>query len=83
MAKCSLLPFKRVDCISVQDVKQQAGWDITAFDLPEAWHTTQGEGVVVAVLDTGCDLDHPDLVDNLLPGMNFVKTGKQIGRAHV
>lgn len=70
--KCKLLPFERIDCLSLQDAKQKAGWSITAFDLPKSWEKTQGEGVVIAVLDTGCDLDHPDLVNNLLPGINFV-----------
>jgi major intracellular serine protease len=69
---CHLPPFERKDCLSVQEVKQQVGWEITAFNLPEAWHTTQGEGVTIAVLDCGCDLEHPDLVNNLLPGKNFV-----------
>ena len=69
--KCKLLPFERIDCLSVQDAKQRSGWGISAFDLPKAWKFSQGEGVVIAVLDTGCDLDHPDLRDNLLGGINF------------
>jgi thermitase len=55
------------------DAQQKSGWQITAFDLPKAWQFTQGEGVTIAVIDSGCDLDHPDLKDNLLPGANFVK----------
>jgi subtilisin len=73
---CKLLPFERVDCLSIQDAKQKSGWNITAFDLPKAWQFTKGEGVVIAVLDTGCDLDHPDLKENLLPGKNYVRLGK-------
>lgn len=69
---CNLLPFVREDFLTIQDVQQQIGWEITAFNLPEVWHYTQGEGVVIAVLDTGADLDHDDLVENLLPGKNFV-----------
>jgi subtilisin len=69
-----LLPFVREDVLSVQDVQQKSGWEITAFDLPNAWNFTEGEGVKVAVLDTGADLNHPDLKDNLLPGKNFVDT---------
>ncbi len=73
--KCKLLPFERLDCLSIQDAMQKSGWGISAFDLPKAWQYTQGEDVVIAVLDTGCDLDHPDLQGNLLEGINFVKPG--------
>jgi subtilisin family serine protease len=73
---CELLPYERIDCLSIQDAKQRSGWSITAFDLPKAWRFSQGEDVVIAVLDTGCDLDHPDLKNNLLPGMNFVNPKK-------
>lgn len=73
--KCSLFPFEREDCLSMQEAKQNAGWGITAFNLPEAWKFSEGEGVKIAVLDTGCDLDHPDLKGNLLEGINFIKRG--------
>lgn len=69
-----LLPFEREDLFSIQDVKQQIGWEITAFNLPAAWQFSQGEGVTVAVLDTGVDLNHDDLKNNLLPGKNFVSS---------
>lgn len=37
------------------------------IDAPEAWERSTGtrSGHIVAVLDTGLDLNHPDLVDNL------------------
>jgi subtilisin family serine protease len=71
-----LPPYIRVDYVSMQEVRQEAAWGITAFNLPDAWNSSQGEGVVIAVLDTGCDLDHQDLVDNLLPGINIIEPGK-------
>lgn len=71
-SECKLLPFVREDILSIQEARQKLGWEITAFQLPETWNYTKGEGVVVAVLDTGADLDHEDLVENLLPGKNFV-----------
>jgi major intracellular serine protease len=77
--RCHLLPYKREeDFLSIQDVEQKAGWEITAFNLPETWKYSRGEGVTVAVLDTGCDLDHDDLKNNLLPGKNFIESEKPI-----
>lgn len=36
------------------------------------WIDSQGEGIVVAVLDTGADMTHPDLAPNIIGGKNFV-----------
>lgn len=38
---------------------------------PEAWDTSAGEGVVVAVLDTGY-VDHSDLNGNIIDGYDFI-----------
>lgn len=40
----------------------QAGWNIAAVRAPDVWaQGTAGRGVVVATMDTGADLAHPDL----------------------
>lgn len=75
--ECNLFPYERTDCLSIQEAKQKAGWGITAFNLPDAWEHTQGEGVRIAVLDTGCDLDHPDLKNNLEKGYNVINPKKR------
>jgi subtilisin len=75
--KCKL-PFYKIssNIASLAEAKQKCGWEITAFNLPESWKHCQGEGVKIAILDTGCDLDHPDLVENLIPGINIINTKK-------
>ena len=74
--KCSLFPYEMEAVSSLQDAKQKSGWSVTAFDLPKAWQKTKGEGIKIGVLDTGCDLDHPDLKRNLVEGKNFINPQK-------
>jgi major intracellular serine protease len=45
---------------------------IRLMKAPELWEQSKGgKGVVVAILDTGCQIDHPDLKDRIIGGRNF------------
>ena len=75
--KFELFPIVREEILTLAEVKEKSGWSISAFNLPEVWKHCAGEGVVVAVVDCGCQLDHPCLANNLVPGKNFICPGKE------
>jgi len=49
-----------------------AGMDIRA---QQAWNITTGSpNIRIAIIDTGVDLNHPDLAPNMIPGLGFDAT---------
>ncbi len=48
-------------------------WALQKIEAPAAWDIYTGaNNVIIAVIDSGVDLDHPDLQANLMPGWDFV-----------
>lgn len=47
-------------------------WHYTAINLPQAWDIAKGDGVRVAVVDSGIFSAHADFAGKLLPGYDFV-----------
>lgn len=45
---------------------------VEALNLPQAHGVNKGAGTTVAVLDTGVQLDHPELAGSLVPGYDFI-----------
>jgi subtilisin family serine protease len=48
-------------------------WNLRQIKAPEAWDLTTGSAsTIIAILDTGISLTHPDLDSKLVPGYDFV-----------
>jgi serine protease len=48
-------------------------WHYDLINLPTAWDTTMGsDDIIVAVIDTGVLVDHPDLRARLIDGFDFI-----------
>jgi len=50
-------------------------WGLQSVNAPQAWAALEEEDleeVIVAVIDTGLDMNHEDLKDRIVPGYDFV-----------
>jgi hypothetical protein len=45
-------------------------WHLSKINASAAWDVARGQGVTIAILDTGVAASHPDLAANLVPGWN-------------
>lgn len=72
--KMNLIPFK------IEQITPNADslpYGIVTVEAPDIWKEAgeKGEGIVVAILDTGIDHTHPDLKDRIIDGRNFTSEG--------
>lgn len=69
MSEMKLIPY-RMDAIL--DATNEVPRGVQLVEAESLWEDTdQGNGSVVAIIDTGCQLDHPDLEGRIVGGRNF------------
>lgn len=78
-------PFYTLPPYTVNSVAMSAGqkidWGVSLLGVPELWKITRGEGVRVAILDTGIAPTHPDLEPAIELAQDF--TGSSSGWSDV
>ncbi len=61
------------------DPQYAGAWHLPRIGAPAAWDRAQGEGVTIAILDSGVDATHPDLAERMVPGWNFYDNNGDAG----
>jgi major intracellular serine protease len=75
---CTLLPYISEPLFGFnRNAGQIYGWELQKFNIPAEWKNSKGEGVRVAVIDTGCDIYHPDLSNNIESYHNIIDPGQK------
>ena len=60
----------------VSYAKQVTPWGVTRIHAADVWPVTRGENINVVVVDTGIDLEHPDLKAAYVGGQNMLDPSK-------
>ncbi|MFC4617159.1 S8 family peptidase [Camelliibacillus cellulosilyticus] len=74
MGTVRLIPFTVEEILDAAPAKTEDAVPpgIKMIEAPDVWEACEyGKNAVIAVIDTGCQLDHPDLKDRVIDGRNF------------
>jgi subtilisin family serine protease len=78
----SFLPDYFINEVFDEPPKDTIDWGLNFITVQKAWAKTKGQGIKVAVLDTGCQLDHPDLSGQIIDSADFTGDGVDDKNSH-
>jgi type VII secretion-associated serine protease mycosin len=67
---------------AADSIRDRQYW-LNQYGISQAWNTTRGAGVTVAVIDTGIDGSHPDLTGQVIGGTDVSGVGAPNGQSPV
>ena len=67
---------------AADSIRDRQYW-LNQYGISQAWNTTRGAGVTVAVIDTGIDGSHPDLTGQVIAGTDVSGVGAANGQTPV
>ncbi len=62
----------------VQGLSNTANYWIKFFQIAQLWKKSKGEGIRVAILDSGIDFNHADLQEAIDKKENFIRPGEDV-----
>lgn len=73
-----LLPGSFAEAAYADAVRDRQYW-LSELGITQAWNTTRGDGVVIAIIDSGVDATHPDLAGAVIGGTDVSGRGSPSG----
>jgi type VII secretion-associated serine protease mycosin len=68
-------PAAAARAIAQTDEIAEGQWWQIQWEMEEVWPITEGDGITVALLDSGVDASIPELAGSVLPGADFTGAG--------
>ena len=75
LAAAAALALGAAPAAATNDTHYGLQWGPQQVRAEQAWSTSTGAGQTIAIVDSGIDLDHPDLAGKIVGGATFVCKG--------